>query len=135
VEVPIAEKSYSNFVPWLRAQSGPLKLGIAPLLDTEFNRYKSDLKVLDYGAMGLPVLASDVESFRSFASAPVDGVILVPNNPEAWANEIIRAFAEDGKLEASGDALQRWVFEHRRTEDQLSHYDALISEYLLGIDA
>lgn len=42
---------------------GLLDILIAPLLDTEFNRCKSDLKLLEAASMGVPVLASDVYPF------------------------------------------------------------------------
>ena len=58
---------YPRFVRWLRGQ-GPFDVGLAPLTDTLFNRAKSDIKLLDYIALGLlpvtsdgPAYAADVE--------------------------------------------------------------------------
>jgi hypothetical protein len=63
--VPPAECTpYPDFVNWLREQ-GPYDLGIAPLVDTAFNRVKSDIKLLDYSAMGLPALVSDLPTYRA----------------------------------------------------------------------
>ncbi len=54
---------YPKFVDWLREQ-GPFDVGIAPLADTPFNRVKSDIKLLDYSAMGLRALVSDLPAYR-----------------------------------------------------------------------
>ena len=48
---------YPRFVRWLRGQ-GPFDIGLAPLAETRFNRAKSDIKLLDYAALGLlPVVS------------------------------------------------------------------------------
>lgn len=44
-------------------------VGLAPLADTLFNTYKSDLKLLEYSAAGIPWLASDVPPYRALAKA------------------------------------------------------------------
>lgn len=46
-------------------------IGVAPLTDSAFNRSKSHIKALEYAALGIPVVASDVEPYRGFV---VDGV-------------------------------------------------------------
>jgi glycosyltransferase involved in cell wall biosynthesis len=45
-------------------------IGIAPLADTVFNRSKSAIKAIEYGALGIPVVASDVEPYRDYV---IDG--------------------------------------------------------------
>jgi glycosyltransferase involved in cell wall biosynthesis len=46
-------------------------VGLAPLTDTLFNSSKSAIKALEYAALGIPVIASDVPAYRDFV---VDGV-------------------------------------------------------------
>jgi glycosyltransferase involved in cell wall biosynthesis len=41
-------------------------IGIAPLRDTGFNRNKSCLKIMEYGARGVPYVASDIAPYRRF---------------------------------------------------------------------
>ncbi len=57
-------RSYPAFVNWLCSVDPPWHIGLAPLLDTPFNRCKSSLKALDYAALGIAVLASDVPVYR-----------------------------------------------------------------------
>jgi GT2 family glycosyltransferase/glycosyltransferase involved in cell wall biosynthesis len=76
-----ANASYPGFVNWITQQHWDI--GIAPLADTGFNRCKSALKALDYGAIGLPVLASDRDVYRgSLADGP--GGWLLPDDEGAW---------------------------------------------------
>lgn len=62
--VPTDATQYPAFVAWLRARRLRWSIAVAPLADTEFNSAKSDLKLLEYGALGLPVVASRAGPYR-----------------------------------------------------------------------
>ena len=80
---PHANRSYPGFVNWLNAIQPRWHIGLAPLLDTPFNRGKSAIKALDYAALGLAILASDVPAYRgSIADGPAGQ--LVPNDHDSW---------------------------------------------------
>jgi hypothetical protein len=55
--------AYPRFVRWLRGQ-GAFDIGLAPLADTAFNRAKSDIKLLDYLALGLLPVVQDCPAYR-----------------------------------------------------------------------
>jgi len=55
--------AYPRFVRWLRAQ-GPFDIGLAPLADTRFNSAKSDIKLLDYLALGLVPVVQDCAAYQ-----------------------------------------------------------------------
>ena len=78
--------SYPAFVHWFSRLRG-FDLGVAPLLEGNFNDCKSPIKVLDYAAIGLPTLASNVPAY---AHALMDGVDchLVDNDVDAWASAV-----------------------------------------------
>jgi GT2 family glycosyltransferase/glycosyltransferase involved in cell wall biosynthesis len=76
-----ASSSYPGFVNWITQQHWDI--GIAPLVDTAFNRCKSPIKTLDYAAIGLPVLASDCEAYRG-SLADGSGGWLLPDDEDAW---------------------------------------------------
>jgi len=61
-----------------------LDIGIAPLRDNRFNRAKSNLRFLEYGAMGIPTVASNVEPFKHTIS---DGLIKV-TEVEEWVDAL-----------------------------------------------
>ena len=78
-----ASRSYPGFVNWLTAMQPPWHIGLAPLLDTPFNRAKSPIKAMDYAALGMSVLASDTPVYRgSIADGPAGQ--LVANDPATW---------------------------------------------------
>jgi glycosyltransferase involved in cell wall biosynthesis len=82
-------RSYPAFADWLCSVDPPWHIGLAPLLDTPFNRCKSPLKALDYAALGIAVLASDVPVYRdSIANGPAG--CLIPNDPRAWYEKLDR---------------------------------------------
>jgi glycosyltransferase involved in cell wall biosynthesis len=51
-------------------------IGVAPLEDNEFNRSKSPVKALEYGARGIPTVASDVEPYAKYIEHGVDGFLV-----------------------------------------------------------
>jgi glycosyltransferase involved in cell wall biosynthesis len=54
--------SYPAFATWLQSLRS-YDVGLAPLLDNSFNRCKSDLKWLEYSAMGLATIAADLPAY------------------------------------------------------------------------
>lgn len=82
-----------------------LDLAIAPLEHNFFNECKSNLRLLEYGACGYPVVCSDSRSYKE-SGLPVT---LVKNKFRDWV-DAIRAHLED--LDAcgkAGDALRNAV--------------------------
>lgn len=100
-------------------------IGVAPLVDNEFNRSKSALKALEYGARGIPTIASDVEPYSKYIEHGVDG-FLVQYDYE-WS-KYIRLLASDAELRAEmGDAarLKAETFDiNLRAHEWLEAYNA-----------
>lgn len=93
---PNGNRSYPGFVNWI-TQLPAWDIGLAPLADTPFNRCKSSLKTLDYAALGLAVLASDIPVYRgSLADGP--GGMLVANEPGAWYAALSRLVRDPPEL-------------------------------------
>lgn len=106
-----------------------LDLAIAPLEIHAFNESKSNLRLLEYGAMGWPVVCTDIFSYRT-NNAPV---IRVPNETRAWIEAIRGALSDPIALAAAGDQLRQWVEEHYILEDHLLEWErALTPAHLLG---
>jgi glycosyltransferase involved in cell wall biosynthesis len=120
-------KSYGKFVPWLKSQTRDVDLAIAPLVDGDFNRFKSGLKILDYAALGLPVLASKVLSYQDLVGVqPPVGVTLLANSEVAWTREILEKIHQRSELREQGQSLRKWVFEHHALEQTLGDYERLV---------
>jgi hypothetical protein len=88
-------------------------MALAPIVDNEFNLGKSDLKILEYSALGLPVIASTIGNKRG----PYDlipGLKTLENNPDMWYSAIMDWYKnpEDAKkyLTAGQTELnKRWL--------------------------
>jgi len=78
----VATHSYPAFVNWLSTQNA-WQIGLAPLLDTTFNRGKSAIKAMDYAALGMPCVASDIGVYDAAIRHGGNG-LLVANTEAAW---------------------------------------------------
>ena len=79
---PAGGANYENFVNWFRANAH-WDFGLAPLSSRPFNLYKSDLKYLDYGVLGIPGVFSNVGPYAETIRHGITG-LLVENNEEDW---------------------------------------------------
>lgn len=79
-----------------------LDVAVAPLIAHPFNEAKSALKVLEYGALGLPVIASDIRPYRGLP-------VTFARNADDWI-EAVRALAHDrDRAREAGAALRAYV--------------------------
>jgi glycosyltransferase involved in cell wall biosynthesis len=92
-----------------------LDIAIAPLEDNIFNRCKSNLRLLEYGAMGWPVVCSDVYPYQT-DEAPV---LRVKDDKDAWLTEIRRLFDHDFRAHQS-DLIYNWVKSRYTLEEKTS---------------
>ena len=51
-------------------------IGLAPIYPTSFARSKSAIKALEYGALGIPVIASDCDAYRDYVLHGVTGFLV-----------------------------------------------------------
>ncbi len=97
-----------------------LNLAIAPLVDNAFNAAKSALKLLEYGALGIPVLASDLPCYQN---SPAD---LLPNQPKLWKDQL-EAYDNDRQLlYDNGQTMRAWVSDHHWLEDHTAQWLELL---------
>jgi GT2 family glycosyltransferase/glycosyltransferase involved in cell wall biosynthesis len=100
-----ANLSYPGFVNWLVHQPG-WDIGIAPLAGSSFNAAKSAIKAMDYAALGLAVLASDVPAYRGALSPDS----LVPNTETAWFEALSRLVRDPARRHRmAADARARFA--------------------------
>lgn len=93
-----------------------LDLAVAPLTLNRFNECRSNLKLLEYGALGIPVVCTDVEPFRN------GPVARVRNTKSAWLRAIRERMANPDALGREGDELQAWVLGNWMLEDHLDQW-------------
>jgi hypothetical protein len=80
-------------------------IGIAPLADTRFNRAKSRLKPLEYAAVGVPWVGSDLPDYRALHEL---GCGMLAGRPKAWGG-VLRRLLREPSLRADLSAAGRAV--------------------------
>lgn len=75
-------------------------IGVAPLSGIEFNQSKSHLKALEYAAMGIPVVASDMPPYRDFVIDGVTGYLV--STPEEWDKRLSELIGDEAAREEMG---------------------------------
>ena len=109
-------KEFHRFVSYkdypAKLASLDLDIAIAPLENNPFNACKSNLRLLEYGAMGWPVVCSDVYPYKT-DNPPV---LRVADDDEAWLNALGRLIADAGLRQTQGQALHDWLQTHYTLE-------------------
>jgi GT2 family glycosyltransferase/glycosyltransferase involved in cell wall biosynthesis len=82
-----------------------LDIAIAPLEQNIFNECKSNLRLLEYGAMGWPVVCSDVFPYRAH-NPPV---LRCANEAADWLAAIRTLMHDEALRHRMGDQLHQWV--------------------------
>ncbi|MEZ0582683.1 glycosyltransferase [Erwinia sp. STN24] len=90
-----------------------LDLALVPLEMNFFNECKSNLRLLELGACGVPVICTDIEPYR--CDLPVTRVT---NRYKDWMNAIREHLADMDALAARGDALRAGVFRDWMLRDE-----------------
>jgi O-antigen biosynthesis protein len=82
-----------------------LDIALAPLVDNDFNRAKSNLRILEYATAKYPVIASPVEPYKTFSSNEV----LFAVEKEEWFNAIDKLVKSKDKRDKYSEALDKKV--------------------------
>lgn len=75
-------------------------IGLAPLVPSVFNRSKSHIKALEYAALGIPVIASDVAPYRDFVIDGVTGFLVSADHQ--WEARLRDLVNDEAMREAMG---------------------------------
>jgi glycosyltransferase involved in cell wall biosynthesis len=76
-------------------------------------RVASPMKLLEYMAMGRPVVAPALDNIRDLITDGVNGLLFVPSDAQALA-AVLRSLREDGGLRSRlGDSARRTVCQSR----------------------
>ena len=97
--------SYPAFVHWFRGLQG-FDVGVAPLMSNRFNACKSPIKVLDYAAVGLPTLASNVAAYTHSLTNGLD-CLHAENTVESWVLALTELLEAPQRLSAVAAQARR----------------------------
>jgi glycosyltransferase involved in cell wall biosynthesis len=100
------EETYPNFMFWYTGWVS-WDIAIAPLVDSKFNRAKSDIKFLDYAAVGAAGIYSDVVAYWDSVIHGEDG-LLVSNHQDAWIAALEQSLVDhDLRHRLAGKAMRK----------------------------
>lgn len=101
IKRPEGHVAYDRFVPWMKRELR-WDFALAPLSVSPFNRCKSDLKFLDYGALGIPGIFSDVTPYKETVQHGVNGLLAAGHSGwEACLEQMITEPEKRGSLAAA----------------------------------
>lgn len=83
-------------------------IGLAPLVDCNFNRSKSNLRWLEYSALSIPTIATGISHFSQSIRHMKTGLLVQDNNLNQW-RQMIELLIEDKNLrtQIGRDAYKR----------------------------
>ena len=124
----------AEFHPWVDQDTFHLKLGsldldigLCPIEDTEFNRGKSNLKMIEYGAFNVPSVCSQIPSGPYNSPEGLDlndkDRVLVENTEEAWFNAMEDLILDTDKRKHIGDNARETVEEFYNIDNNWKYWD------------
>lgn len=100
-----------------------LDIGIAPLADNDFNRIRSDVKLKEYAAVGLPWLASPTGPYAGLGED--EGGRLVPD--DRWHAELDALIRDADERRRLGFRGRRWA-EEEMIEHHIDRWEQVLQE-------
>lgn len=103
-------------------------IGIAPLVDNNFNRGKSNLRWLEYSALGLPCVASPLPHFKEAIRHGETGFLA--STKEEWIEYLNKLIREPDTRENMGNAARQEVKDKWNPKLLGKKYKTVIQEFL-----
>jgi glycosyltransferase involved in cell wall biosynthesis len=106
--VPVTLHSYAEFAAYFSTQS--CDLFVAPLIDSEFNRCKSEIKFLEYSSLGIPGVYSRMNPYQAVIQDGQNGYLAAD---EAEWEQCLVSLIESPDLRAQmGQKAQETIRQH-----------------------
>jgi glycosyltransferase involved in cell wall biosynthesis len=82
-------------------------IGLAPLRPHVFNAAKSDIRIVELGALGIPVVASDYGPYAESVQHGVTGFLC--RRPHQWVKALTELARDEGMRVEMGAAGRKWA--------------------------
>lgn len=123
-----AEAEYPLFVTWF-TRHVQWDIAIAPLRDTPFRRCKSDVKLLDYGAIRAAGVYSRVAAYAGTVRHGETGW-LVDETETAWVDALERLIADAKLRQHLADGAWRYLWGERILARRAAEWPAAVASLL-----
>ena len=105
---------YCSFIKWIKNETN-WDIGIAPLEDNNINRSKSNLKYLEYTALNIPGIYSDIGPYKDIKLKKTG--LVVNNNVKEWEDAFINLIENEELYETLVNNAYKDVKENYMVED------------------
>lgn len=111
---------YTSFIQWMR-ENVHWDLAIAPLENNSFTRCKSDLKFLDYSALGIPGIYSKTLPYEGSIQHLTNGY-MTSNNTDEWYTSLETMLNNDELRRGIADKAYEYVYSKRTLEHRADEW-------------
>lgn len=116
-----------SFMPWADSHSYMSNyvgdIGILPSKPSQFNKFKSNLKLLEFAALKMPVVVSNADPYGGFPVHYAGG-------EKAWVEQITKLVEDPELRKSSGDGLYKFCKEnydlYKHAPNRLKAYEQII---------
>jgi O-antigen biosynthesis protein len=106
-------------------------IGLAPLRDTPFNRNKSALKVMEYGARGVPYVASDIAPYRRFHKETNGVGGFLAETKTDWDVALRTLIEQEDVWTKQGFNASKVIHEQYSLRGNIAKWEAVLDDILL----
>lgn len=97
-----------------------LDIGVAPLVENRFNSAKSNLKLIEFAALSIPIVASNIKPYQNSPA------MLLPNDTKQWKDTILALASDQRRRLDLGQKMNEWLYQHYWLEDHLDEWKTLL---------
>jgi glycosyltransferase involved in cell wall biosynthesis len=131
VDPQFPDLPHYEFVRWRRETEiedlERLDIGLMPVMDEEFSKGKVGFKAIQYGALEIPAVVSDVGSGAEVVADGITGYV-VPNQTAAWVERLDTLLSSAELRAQMGRAARPHVLSTYSVTAQTPRYVALFSD-------
>ncbi len=124
-------------MPWpdylIYTQNNRFDIGVAPLLDTLFNRGRGPIKFFDYARCGAVGVYSTGPAFESFVADRVDGFVL-KNDQQLWVDTLIKLVRSPELRATMYEAAWQKVLANSTESPEIQAYLANLREHIKSLE-
>jgi glycosyltransferase involved in cell wall biosynthesis len=100
IYLPPETKKFNDFIPI----PSIFDIGLVPINTIDFNNAKSYLKVLEYGAYGVPAVCTNFGDYSEYSKINSDGIVLTKNRTDKWVKAVERLIIDENYRHTLGDS-------------------------------
>lgn len=126
-EFPLTHHVWRDSLEEVRELTFKLDIGLCPLLDSHWNRCKSDVKALEYSMAGAASIISDVEPYKLWRNKPA----LMASNGTDFLRHLRYLVEHMDETRQMAAEAKDWVLKERTIDANVHHWQE-VCEFVGG---